>query len=991
MKRLLSMLLALACLSATIGYTPVFAEVPVDPWAEYTHTIFYDGFEEHHKQKLNGDKNITLFEVGGSAANSYEFNVYYTAGAGAAAVKKIENNTTVDKEIGPGTFLKHHSNGTTNRLIPRDLNFFGKSYPEYENWKEMKMTYEFYPEKITLEDGSDDPSYVTKRVFRLYFNGSNSNYVDIAYMNDDGTISTTTTEPRVSGEYDSFKSNDWNTLDFVLSLGTTKQCTAYLNGEPIGTKTLPVTLEGVHGFGFEDLSTKTDILYLDNLSCTTIPFTFKSCSIADKSTDVMLTREITLNFDREPALPSDGQITLEKTAGSDAITLTPTVEGNSIKLALDSEMEFETEYALTIKGDLADVDGSKLYAYKEYSRNDDKEYTIIADSYVPDTKITFTTMKEGVVAPVPVLDESTSAGTVKADVTLHNYTANNINAIMYAGVQNSDGKYIKLGCGSDVEIPSHAGAPLTATVTDVDPTDTVTFFPAEIKYTAGSRIDEITLLNKTENWLVATGAASASFAALSEPVPEPLTLTEPTPPDPDGNLSVTGRYTAGGSLLVYLKDESDNIAYAAPVVSGADGSFTVNFLFSAAGKFTIHARAFGTEDATGSYDCTGKIIYIDDARRDQILRAVNSSGSINALKDVFVGSGGCTEELMISPSICTDAAFQLLYEQRPYTTVDSAGGVKEKLEQYSAMLPNINASDWTKLKTLLASKAGVILNDKSSASSYDEYINDMDDSAKSRICQLAVRDEDFTTINEFRTAFAQAITDYKNEPKEDTEDDDSGDSGNSGNYYLGGGGGGGGGAYTPVPSVPSVPQNPIQPSQDFNDLTGYEWAHQAIYALRDAGIVSPDSSYRPGDAITREEYIKLVVMLMGIQVTNGNDAFADVDASAWYAPYIKAAKLAGIVTGQGDNIFGVGQQISRQDMMVMAYRALVNAGKIDPAAAGELPFTDADTVSDYARETVAAMYKLGIINGMDNGTIAPHDSANRAQAAKIIYGLLSLI
>ena len=57
----------------------------------------------------------------------------------------------------------------------------------------------------------------------------------------------------------------------------------------------------------------------------------------------------------------------------------------------------------------------------------------------------------------------------------------------------------------------------------------------------------------------------------------------------------------------------------------------------------------------------------------------------------------------------------------------------------------------------------------------------------------------------------------------------------------------------------------------------------------------------------------------------------------------------------------------------------------------EPTFDDMGQISDYALDAVAALYKMGIVNGVSETEFAPLDGATRAQAAKIVYGVLDLI
>ena len=81
--------------------------------------------------------------------------------------------------------------------------------------------------------------------------------------------------------------------------------------------------------------------------------------------------------------------------------------------------------------------------------------------------------------------------------------------------------------------------------------------------------------------------------------------------------------------------------------------------------------------------------------------------------------------------------------------------------------------------------------------------------------------------------------------------------------------------------------------------------------------------------------------------------------------------------------------MSRQDMAVVIYRT---AEKLGLKISGEAEsFADSSDISDYAKDAVKALTAKGIINGMGDGTFAPKATVTRAQAAKVIYGLIELV
>ena len=109
----------------------------------------------------------------------------------------------------------------------------------------------------------------------------------------------------------------------------------------------------------------------------------------------------------------------------------------------------------------------------------------------------------------------------------------------------------------------------------------------------------------------------------------------------------------------------------------------------------------------------------------------------------------------------------------------------------------------------------------------------------------------------------------------------------------------------------------------------------------------------------------------------------------WFAPYIKKAKGLGIINGQSETLFGSGQNITRQDMAVIAYNAATKYG-ISFSDESKTLFEDDENVAEYAKNAVYGLRSGGVLNGKENNAFCPLDNAARAEAAKIIYGLLEM-
>lgn len=220
----------------------------------------------------------------------------------------------------------------------------------------------------------------------------------------------------------------------------------------------------------------------------------------------------------------------------------------------------------------------------------------------------------------------------------------------------------------------------------------------------------------------------------------------------------------------------------------------------------------------------------------------------------------------------------------------------------------------------------------------------------------------------------------------------SGSPSSSGGNRGGGSGGSIGGTKTYPTVVPDTDNKDIELNYYvFDDLDSVEWAREPICKLAEMGVLR-GKEYRlfyPNDNITREEFVKMLTVAYKLNIENKTAKFTDVNADDWFMPYVAAAFENGIVNGVSDDMFGTGQNITRQDLAVMAYNAALKNG-VEFNTEGVQKFSDDDKISDYAKTAVYALKSQDIVNGIDGKNFAPRDTATRAEAAKILYALISL-
>ncbi len=171
----------------------------------------------------------------------------------------------------------------------------------------------------------------------------------------------------------------------------------------------------------------------------------------------------------------------------------------------------------------------------------------------------------------------------------------------------------------------------------------------------------------------------------------------------------------------------------------------------------------------------------------------------------------------------------------------------------------------------------------------------------------------------------------------------------------------------------------------YSDISDYGWAQDAIVSLSSKGIMNGvgGGNFDPSGYVKREQLAKMAALAFHLGEAENTDGFTDVEAGSWYAPYVYAARERGAVKGFSETVFGTGQNVSREDFCTVLYR-LLGAAEGNAAAV----FTDSGDISEYAVEAVTYLHGKGVISGYEDGSFRPQAPVTRAEAAKILSGIL---
>lgn len=186
------------------------------------------------------------------------------------------------------------------------------------------------------------------------------------------------------------------------------------------------------------------------------------------------------------------------------------------------------------------------------------------------------------------------------------------------------------------------------------------------------------------------------------------------------------------------------------------------------------------------------------------------------------------------------------------------------------------------------------------------------------------------------------------------------------------------------------PETPVEDNSIFKDLKG-NWSEEYVMKLYEMGVVSGsvDGSgvrrYYPESNITRQEFAKLVVASQNIDIVSNNSfKFADDSyIDDWAKPYVYAAYEAGIIEGyvdeNGNKRFNPKANISRSEIVTIIGRSLKQESSLS------VDFADKDSIPEWAAPYVALSVEKGIVNGYEDKTFRPANSAQRSEVAKMIY------
>ncbi len=208
---------------------------------------------------------------------------------------------------------------------------------------------------------------------------------------------------------------------------------------------------------------------------------------------------------------------------------------------------------------------------------------------------------------------------------------------------------------------------------------------------------------------------------------------------------------------------------------------------------------------------------------------------------------------------------------------------------------------------------------------------------------------------------------------------------NAGSNYSGGG------SYRPSTKTEDKTETEHESTQiesnvkTFADVKQEDWFYNDVMFVFNNGIMTGtgENEFSPDTTLNRAMMITILHRIDGDNSMYEKDIFNDVEKNSWYENAVNWGYENKIVTGTSENTFAPMNNLTREQLCVMLYNYTEHIG-VKAELADISSYSDNNTVSDWAKDAVSWAVKEKIVTGKGNNTLAPQDSATRAEAAAVI-------
>lgn len=198
-----------------------------------------------------------------------------------------------------------------------------------------------------------------------------------------------------------------------------------------------------------------------------------------------------------------------------------------------------------------------------------------------------------------------------------------------------------------------------------------------------------------------------------------------------------------------------------------------------------------------------------------------------------------------------------------------------------------------------------------------------------------------------------------------------------------------------IPALAATPDSPAE-AQGFTDISGH-WAEAAIRTYADYGVFAGEGgAFSPDKPITRSEFVLLLHKALDIKASylgepDITELYDDVSKEDLFASELYDLAASGIISRRGS--FRPHEALPREEMIHYIINALKEVTNGDYAIIQMMPapFADDEIISLEYKDNIIEAVLLKIIYGRSGNMLYPREGATRAEAAVVVGRLMDTL
>ena len=179
----------------------------------------------------------------------------------------------------------------------------------------------------------------------------------------------------------------------------------------------------------------------------------------------------------------------------------------------------------------------------------------------------------------------------------------------------------------------------------------------------------------------------------------------------------------------------------------------------------------------------------------------------------------------------------------------------------------------------------------------------------------------------------------------------------------------------------------------FTDVSKDAWYYDAVVQAYQDKLFAGTSAttFAPETTMSRAMFVQVLYNLNGQPKVEGTMPFTDVKTSDWYYNAVLWAYQNHVTAGVSGTTFAPKADVTREQTAVLLKKYTAANGKDTSARADLSQYSDAGSISAWAKDAVEWAVASKVMAGTDKGELLPNDNASRAQVAQVMVNYTNAV